>query len=404
MTPQRAIVPVLAFGKDITALGVIRAFGRRGIPCSLASSPGNLATHSRWYKPAERPIEETIEPEVLEDYLTGLSLNRAVLMPCSDRWATCVSRLSPPVLGRFASSISKPEVLDLFVDKAAFARLLESHTVPHPRTVNADAEESLEHVSEDILPGFFLKPRDSKRCTEVFGTKAFFFADRQAMHEQWRQMQDAGCGAVLQEYVPGSPAAHYFIDGFIDREGVVRAVFARRRLRIFPPDFGNSTAMVSVPSERVAQGRNDLLRLLGGVGYRGIYSAEFKLDERDGLLKLLEVNARPWWYVEFAALCGVDVCDLAYRDALGERLVTIQEYTVGKRYALASLDLEALLDLRRRGEIGRRAWLVESARALKGGRPLDDPLPAVASALSLAHKAWRRYRLETGRRKHLDAD
>jgi len=50
-----------------------------------------------------------------------------------------------------------------------------------------------------------------------------------------------------------------------------------------------------------------------------VFSAEFKFDERDGLFKILEVNARPWWYVDFAARCGVDVCRMAYRDALATR-------------------------------------------------------------------------------------
>ncbi len=87
---------------------------------------------------------------------------------------------------------------------------------------------------------------------------------------------------------------------------------------MFPLDFGNSTCMVSVAADEVAPAVASVERLLAHVGYRGIFSAEFKYDERDGLFKILEVNARPWWYVEFTARCGVDVCTLAYRDALGE--------------------------------------------------------------------------------------
>ena len=33
--------------------------------------------------------------------------------------------------------------------------------------------------------------------------------------------------------------------------------------------------------------------------------------------KILEINARPWWYVELASRCGVDVCTMSYRDAFG---------------------------------------------------------------------------------------
>ncbi len=310
-------VPVLAFGRTMTALGVARIFGRRGVPCYLAGAAGDPVTHSRWYRPA-RPITETTDSGVLEDYLAASGLERAVLLPCSDRWARCVAGLPTSVTSRFSASISNPAIIGLFVDKAEFAGLLGTHEVPHPRTVTAALEEEIGSLAAPELRRYFLKPKDSQRCTEVFGRKAFFSSTPGEFRTRLLQMQEAGCGAMLQEYIPGPADTHYFIDGFIDRQGTTRAVFARRRLRIFPPDFGNSTSMVSIEAEEVFQAAGDLVRLLAGVGYRGIFSAEFKRDERDGVYKLLEVNVRPWKYVEFAALCGVDVCDLSYRDALEE--------------------------------------------------------------------------------------
>jgi D-aspartate ligase len=383
---------VLVLGRGITALGVIRALGRKGIPSVSTAPLGEWTTHSRWYHKAQAPIEETADPASLEESLMRLGIQRAVLMPCNDRWAVAVSRLSPAVADRFPASICRPEVLDVFLDKGAFATVLEAHDVPHPHTVCVNTESDLESVTDEYIAQYFLKPRDSKAFLERFGVKAFHFADRPDMYRRWHQMHDTGLAAVLQEFIPGSPAAHYFIDGFIDREGAVRALFARRRLRIYPPDFGNSTAMVSVSLDVVSRGARDLLRLLASVGYRGIFSAELKLDQRDGLLKMLEVNSRPWWYVEFAALCGVDVCGLAYRDALRESLTTVTDYPIGRRYAIASLDLRALFDLRARGQIGFRTWLLESARAFSGGRPCDDPMPAVAKGLTLARGTLRRAR------------
>ena len=64
-------------------------------------------------------------------------------------------------------------------------------------------------------------------------------------------MTAAGFEVILQEYIPGPPTEHYFIDGFMDREHVVQARFARQRLRMYPPDFGNSTYMVSVDIGKV---------------------------------------------------------------------------------------------------------------------------------------------------------
>ena len=58
-------------------------------------------------------------------------------------------------------------------------------------------------------------------------------------------------------------------------------------------------------------------RLITGCGLRGIFSVELKRDANSGIAKVLEVNARPWWYVHYATACGVNVCEMTYRAALG---------------------------------------------------------------------------------------
>ncbi len=112
-----------------------------------------------------------------------------------------------------------------------------------------------------------------------------------------------GSAVVLQEYIPGPATRHYYVEGFVDSEGAVRIWFARQRLRMYPPDFGNSTYFASVHWTR-SRAPSPPWTLLAHLQYRGIFSAEFKRDDRDGEFKLLEVNARPWWYVDFAVRCG----------------------------------------------------------------------------------------------------
>jgi predicted ATP-grasp superfamily ATP-dependent carboligase len=167
------------------------------------------------------------------------------------------------------------------------------------------------------------------------------------------------------------------VDGFVDRAGRLNATFARRRLRMHPPDFGNSTYMVSVARDRVADAIATIQRLVERVGYRGIFSAEFKYDDRDGLFKILEVNARPWWYVEFAARCGVDVCSMAFRDALGLRAKPAGAYRVGRACVFPYYDYGACRELSRQGQLSlwewARSWLMAEQPVFRW----SDPLPAV---------------------------
>lgn len=386
----RRLPPALVLGAGLTALGVVRTLGRQGIPCLLAAKRGDPTARSRWLQGLLPTVDPLSDLETFVTHLSELDLERTVLLPCHDRASALVSRLPAAVAVRFPSSLPPSDVLESFIDKAAFARLLRRHGVPHPRTLPADTEADLEALGEMEYGVYFLKPRDSQRCSARFRVKAFRFADPEGLRMRWGQMLEAGCGALLQEFIPGPPTSHYFIDGFVDREQTIRALFARQRVRMHPQEFGNSTALVSVPLDTVEPITPAIARLLQEVGYRGIFSAEIKRDDRDGVIKLLEINARPWWFVEFAALCGVDVCGLAYRDALGEKLSTVSGYEVGRRYTLPSLDLLALCRQRRQRRIGFGAFVRALAQTVVGGRRLDDPMPPLARLVQLARLALAR--------------
>src|SRR5262249_35965584 len=155
----------------------------------------------------------------------------------------------------------------------------------------------------------------------------------------------------------------------------------RRRLRMFPLDFGNSTLLVSVPLDEVRPAADALVRLLVGIGYHGVFSAEFKLDPRDGLFKILEVNSRPWWFVEYASLCGVDVSRMAYQDALGFPVDDVLSYEVGVRGIFLPQDVLAFRELHRSGDLSTVDWLRSIAGAKATVFAWSDPLPGIALPL-----------------------
>jgi predicted ATP-grasp superfamily ATP-dependent carboligase len=229
----------------------------------------------------------------------------------------------------------------------------------------------------------FLKPTDSQGFLREFRVKAFKVDTVDEARARYREAALAGLGLLLQEYIPGPPDRHYFIDGFVDRSHHIVGAFARRRLRMHPADFGNSSCLVSLPLEAVADALSSLRSLFSHARYRGVFSAEFKRDDRDGVFKLIEVNCRPWWYVEFAASCGVNVVDFAYRDALGlalprEPLV----YRTGVGLVHTYYDYYACRRMRRRGELSLRSWARSWLTSQRAVFRLDDPAPALSKMSS----------------------
>ncbi|HEX7113088.1 MAG TPA: hypothetical protein VF216_11645, partial [Mizugakiibacter sp.] len=206
----------------------------------------------------------------------------------------------------------------------------------------------------------------------------------------WHRLEAHGLEVLAQEYVPGDATQHYFVDGFRDRNGTLTGLFARRRWRIFPPDFGNSSYCRSVPLEEVGNAVDSLGRLLAGLDYRGIFSAEFKRDARDGTFRILEVNTRAWWYVEFAARCGVNVCRMAWQDALGLPVeLSRRDYPAGEGCVNLPGDIITVRSQPRavRGPLHR--ILAQWARAHCHVFRLDDPRPGLSVAWEILGRLLR---------------
>jgi D-aspartate ligase len=367
-------------GRWLWGLAMVRSLGRRGVPVYATGTKGSFVSYSRWHRAVPSEWGEPPSPATLCDYLIRLPHEGMVLIPTTDDWALAVARLPAPLAARFPASLPSPGSLEVLIDKGRFAAVLERLGVPHPRTVCVDPEDDWAGLPADAFTDAFLKPRDSQVFRSRFGVKALHF---QTPHEAVTlacEARNAGLEVMLQEYVPGPPSHHYMVEGFVDRTGRVCARFVRQRLRMFPPDFGDSTYMVSVSIDCVRGAVESLDRLLAHLSYRGVFEAEFKYDQRDGQFKLLEVNARPWYFIGFAADCGVDFCAMAYRDALGLAVEPVHTYEPG-RHCIVGSDRFASWALFRQGQLSAWAWLRSSIGASQMLFAWDDPIPGFARIL-----------------------
>jgi D-aspartate ligase len=241
----------------------------------------------------------------------------------------------------------------------------------------------LDAVPDEIFNDAIIKPRDSQSFIARFGVKAYRVRSRREAAERLGILTAQGIAVILQEYIPGPPTDHFFVDGFVDRFGTMQGVFVRQRLRMHPFDFGNSTYMVSVDRDAAADAIASSTKLLAHAGYRGMFSAEFKRDQRDGRFKILEVNARAWWYVDFAARCGVDVCRMAYQDALELPVKPVRDYAVGRTLVFPYADHMACRALWDRGELSTLGWVRSWLTSTQPVFQLSDPLPAAVQTATM---------------------
>jgi predicted ATP-grasp superfamily ATP-dependent carboligase len=285
------------------------------------------------------------------------------------------------------------DALERLVDKARFAETVAEFGIPAPRTVRARTAADLAALSDDELGGSFLKPLDSQAFRERRGAKGLRLADRAAAVALLPGLAAEGLEVVLQELVPGPPDAHVFVDGYVDRAGVLRACLARRRLRMFPPGLGNSTLSETIPLTYAADAVAELKLLFAGIGFTGLFDAEFKRDERDGVAKIIEVNARPWWQLGLALAAGLDLVVLAYSDVTGGEPPPTEHYRPGVRWVHPVPDARAWWRSRGAGPgLPVRAWL---GRGNATWTP-DDRAPLLAELKAVRRGAGRRVRARLG--------
>ena len=379
-------IPVLTLGGGLTALGVLRCLGRRKLPAfSICGHDGfDFSRHSRWYREVSRIV--TARPRDLPSLLGALPIRHAVLMPCADDWLMAVSVLPPDLSLRFPSSVPPHQTVRSMVNKWEFAELLRSLAVPAPITTLVESCGQLEQLLPKHFEPQILKPLSSKTFRERHGVKGFVVATKADALSIADRIEFP---IMLQRYIPGPATATYHIEGFVDRHGHICARFARQRLRLYPKGLGNSSAMRSVPLHQVAAALAPLERLLLAVSYRGIFNAEFKYDERDGQFKLIEINARPWWYIEFAANCGIDVAWFAYQDALGLSVSSLDQYETERRCIHFINDVQAFRARSNGDALTFWTWAKSVLGADDALFAWDDTGPAMATAMrALKRASW----------------
>jgi len=344
-------------------------------------------------------------PAELAAYLETLRFQKVVLIPCSDHWTRAIAQLPTHLRDRYPASVASAATVDIMTDKWRFAEMLERENLPRPKTIALHSYGELSGLPESSFENMFLKPLDSQKFSQLMGTKAFQLESRNhalaIMAEVERSGKD-GFPILLQEFIPGPAGSYFLVDGFVDRHGQTLGLIARRRHRMYPAPFGNSTLSETIRLDQVQGAIDTLERIWSATRYCGVFDAEFKYDERDGQFKIVEINARPWWFVEFATRCGVNLCQMSYRDALGLPVEPIRTYPAGRRCFYMLYDFAAHRSLEP-GLRGYFRWI----RSVKGCDEIiyrwNDPGPALFLAVRTARKQVNKILSDIYRHLHIAA-
>jgi len=230
------------------------------------------------------------------------------------------------------------ETVAAAANKAHVIRLAQGLGVPTPKTIILASRDESQPDAIDFPFPVVIKPARSRVRvgSRWLSTGVSYASDRAELQEALESLPEAVYPILLQERVQG-PGVGVFAC-FADGKPV--AWFAHRRLREKPPSGGVSVLCESTALDPTAV--DYASRLLGALRWRGVAMVEFKQDQRDGSLRLMEINGRFWGSLQLAIEAGLDFPALAVAVARHETLPEPQPYRVGVRSRWLAGDLDSL--------------------------------------------------------------
>ena len=164
-----------------------------------------------------------------------------MLFPTSDLFSLNLSELKEELENSYHLPVSSYEVVKKLVDKKEFYQSLSEFGVPYPTTYFPETLENVRRISEEIKYPVFIKPLMSQDFFLKFHTKGFVANTANDLIKHYLFASKNRIAVMLQEVIPGLAAKNiYGIEGYFDKNSDPKAIFAHRKLRGWPPMFGNT--------------------------------------------------------------------------------------------------------------------------------------------------------------------
>lgn len=380
---------VVVSGTTANTLGVIRGFGRRGIPVVHLDPAGpSWVGHSRYVTRRLKLGNAGDRNSGLVDCLLELGRQAGQVMtviPTGDDEVLALAKHRSGLEPFYRIPVPAFELVDSLVNKRRLYKLLGEMGIPHPRTCFPNGMSELESMGKETGYPFIIKPAYSSPFQETFRRKGFVVASPRDLELAAARLAGGETDIVVQDFVPG-PRSYAFYT-YLNARSEPLAACGYDKLRHYPLELGSGSFCRSAWRSDAAE---PILKLLREIGYHGFAEPELKRDPRDGEYKLIEINARTTSQNRLAAACGVDLEYIAYLDMTGRFDGDVARPREGVTWVDDFADQASCLLLMRRGQLGIRG-LIQSVRPglVHSVAARDDPVPFLARAAGLIASRMR---------------
>lgn len=281
-------------------LAVVRSLGRQGLTVEVGDcNRVNPARYSKYVSAFHLYPDPKKDMAAFELWLlrqvkhTGYEM----VFPLNDHTFEACTRLRDELGHHTILVVNDFETFEMARDKRKTIELAQELGVPAPKTWMPDCDADLDAVMAEN-PGFPLLLKPSKSSGSR-GVKLVH--DRDGLYASFKALRGEYGDMLLQEYIPGTEILD--VPTIFNRRGEHRGSLVNNRIRMFPRKGGPNIAGHAVENEDL---RRKAVALLEGMGWKGVGLVEFKMDPRDGIPKLMEINPRFWGTTQLGISSGID--------------------------------------------------------------------------------------------------
>ena len=201
------------------------------------------------------------------------------------------------------------------LDKYRTIKVAEAVGFPCPRTYLPQSEDELRRIALQTGFPLVIKPRFTAggRGTDVV-------RDMPELLDKIRPVIETQGMPLIQEYIPGNQQENIHV--VLDKEGEAKFLYQKQSHRLF------CRGTFTVYREAVSPTPHGLLcgRFLHNLGWWGAGLVELKIDQRDNMPKLLEVNPRFGSGILDSVAAGMNGPWICLKVATGEKVEVAKDY------------------------------------------------------------------------------
>ena len=218
--------------------------------------------------------------------------------------------------------LPRPEIFQTGFDKGITLKIALENKIPCPKTFFINGLDDIKNLAKTLDYPLILKPciGAGRRGVEICNS----FDE---IIEKYNKNYPVYGKQLLQEFIPS--AGEFGVYTLFNSESEPRAVSVQRRIRSYPYYGGPSTLRETFKNNISALAVPTAFKLLQSMKWSGLAMVEFRIDSRDNIPKLMEVNPRFWGSLQLSILAGVDFPFLYYQMMLEGDIDPVLDYSEG---------------------------------------------------------------------------